>query len=98
MFLSDSKFNREFKSKLKKKVSDDDIIRTYRNLLKVAKDVYETSNNQEQREAASLFLTVLNYDLYNEFFPKKQNNKMNMDENAANNLGDLLNMFKKTSI
>jgi hypothetical protein len=97
--------NKKFKSKLEKKISDD-IIRTYRNILKVSKDVYETSNNEEQREAASIFLIGLIEELYDEFFPsKKTNHTMNVNtENTKNNtknnsnLDDLLNMFKKTGI
>jgi cysteinyl-tRNA synthetase len=89
--------NKNFKSKLQKKLSDD-LIRTYRNLLKVAKDVYETSNNEEQREASSLFLSTLIEELYKEFFPSKKNN-MNMNfENENDDLDDLLNMFKKSGI
>jgi hypothetical protein len=92
--------NQKFKSKLEKKVSDD-IIRTYKNMLKVSKDVYETSNNQEQREAATIFLTSVIEELYNEFFPSKKSRAMNINtENTKNNsnLDDLLNMFKKTGI
>jgi hypothetical protein len=70
-------------------------------MLKVSKDVYETSNNQEQREAATIFLTSVIEELYNEFFPSKKSRAMNINtENTKNNsnLDDLLNMFKKTGI
>jgi hypothetical protein len=71
-------------------------------MLKVSKDIYETSNSDEQREAATIFLTSLIEELYNEFFPsKKINHTMNINtENTKNNsnLDDLLNMFKKTGI
>ena len=90
--------NQRFKSKLERKITDDKI-RTYRNVLKVAQDTYETTNNEEQREAASILLTGLIEELYKDFFTKSKNGNMNMeDDTPNNNLGDLLNMFKKTAI
>lgn len=83
--------NKDFKSILEEKVSDD-IIETYRDVITLAKETYEDDDNDVDREAAALFLSNITEELYNVFFTKKNNINMNNAQNSG--LNSLLKSLK----
>ena len=83
--------NKDFKSILEEKVSDD-IIETYRDVITLAKETYQDYDNDVDREAAALFLANITEELYNVFFTKKNNVNMNNAQNSG--LNSLLKSLK----
>ena len=83
--------NKDFKSMLEEKVSDD-MIETYIDVITFAKETYEDDDNDVDREAAALFLSNITEELYNVFFTKKNNVNMNNAENTG--LNSLLKSLK----
>ena len=83
--------NKDFKSMLEEKVSDD-MIETYIDVITFAKETYEDDDNDVDREAAALFLANITEELYNAFFTK--NNNVNMNNAYNSGLNSLLKSLK----
>lgn len=83
--------NKDFKSMLKEKVSDD-IIETYKDVITLAKETYEDDENTVDREASAIFLANIVDELYKAFFVKNSNVNMNNGNNSG--LDSLLKSLK----